>query len=365
MNDLLIVSEVSHRFGAGKLALDGVNLRLVAGETMCLVGPSGCGKTTLLRVIAGLEPLQCGTIKLAGQQLSRENSPPPELRNIGMVFQDYALFPHLSVFDNVCFGLRGLDRRVRRERAVEVLVQLGLADQIKRFPHTLSAGQQQRVALARSLAPRPSVLLLDEPFSGLDPALRHQVREQILAVLKQYALTSVIVTHDPQEAVCLGDRIALMRQGSIVQVADPMEIYTSPVDPFTAAFFGQTNHLTGVVRGRCVDTPAGRVSLEACSCSCEHHDGELVTVVVRPEGIQLGGSHSKETVAQVESARWLGRNGWVGLQTVGKSAVKIWASVPWGSVPEIGSLVTLSLDHRQTFIFPSHPEDAGPGVEPT
>ncbi|MDX1709914.1 MAG: ABC transporter ATP-binding protein, partial [Rhodovibrionaceae bacterium] len=246
--DALRLEHVSHAYG-DILAVDDLSLSIGAGELVCLLGPSGCGKTTALRVAAGLERLQRGRVVLDGQVVAGEKRDlPPEARSVGLVFQDFALFPHLSVKDNVIFGLKRLGQRERESRALQALSKVGMDDQAEAFPHMLSGGQQQRVALARAMAPEPRVMLLDEPFSGLDARLRHQVRDQTLHVLTQSGATTLMVTHDPEEAMFMADRIALMRGGRLEQVGAPTELYFTPRTAFVAGFFGDINRIESVAR---------------------------------------------------------------------------------------------------------------------
>jgi len=242
----LAFDDVSHAFGPLK-AVDGMTLEVERGELVCLLGPSGCGKTTALRVAAGLEHLQQGRVRVNGRTVAEPGRElAPEARGVGLVFQDFALFPHLSVRDNVAFGLRGLDAAERRRRVDRVLAQVDMVEQSGSWPHTLSGGQQQRIALARALAPRPRVMLLDEPFSGLDSSLRNLIRDQTLHVLKESGAATLMVTHDPEEAMFMADRIALMRGGRLVQVGRPTELYFSPADAFVAGRPGRHP-----VRGAC------------------------------------------------------------------------------------------------------------------
>lgn len=245
MADALELDGIAKRY-RGQAVVDGVSLQVRPGEMVCLLGPSGCGKTTTLRIVAGFEELDAGTVRLAGTDVSRL---PPERRDIGFMFQSYALFPHMTVAANVGFGLRmrGVARS-RRTAAVEealALVRLdGLAD---RLPRQLSGGQQQRVALARAIAFRPRLLLLDEPLSNLDAGLRETLRDEIRRVQKDTGVTALFVTHDQSEALAIADRVAVMRGGKVVQFDTPAAVYTRPADPFVAGFIGQANLLPGVV----------------------------------------------------------------------------------------------------------------------
>ena len=264
MTDGLDIRDIHHRYDTDEV-VRGVSLAVGPGEIVCLLGPSGCGKTTCLRLAAGLERLRSGEIRVAGTLVAGPGvHVPPEERRVGLVLQDYALFPHLTATANVAFGLSGpgVSRRGRADRervAVDLLAQVGLAGYETAYPHMLSGGQQQRVALARALAPEPDVMLMDEPFSGLDVTLRGEVRETTAAVLKQRGAPTLVVTHDPDEALAIGDRIAIMRDGRIVQSGTAEDIYLNPADPFVMTFFGHSNRLAGRVEGGGVATPFGRV----------------------------------------------------------------------------------------------------------
>tara|TARA_B100000700_G_C15062574_1_gene866876 strand:+ start:5184 stop:6254 length:1071 start_codon:yes stop_codon:yes gene_type:complete len=265
-----------------------VSLNVEAGQSLALLGPSGCGKTTLLRSIAGLEKLKTGTISINNRVVSSSNTfVPPEDRRVGMVFQDGALFPHLSVAENVRFGLTnnpGRDNRVKN-----VLDMVGLAAMADRSPDNLSGGERQRVALARALAPEPSVLLLDEPFASLDASMRVQLRTEVRQLLGNLNITSLFVTHDQGEAFVLGDQIAVMKEGQILQVGEPNSIYEQPIDPWVAQFVGEANMLTGSTDNQRVITSLGAVPL---STQLDCAAGSSVDVLLRPEclEIQSGGN---------------------------------------------------------------------------
>ena len=355
--EALALHRVTHRYGR-TAAVDDVSLTIGAGEIVCLCGPSGCGKSSLLRIAAGLEPLQAGAVRVGGRLVADERGAvPPEKRGVGLVFQDYALFPHLSVLDNVRFGLSGLSGEAQKARALETLGQVGMAEHAGSFPHQLSGGQQQRVALARALAPNPAVLLLDEPFSGLDARLREQVRDETLHVLKRNGAATMLVTHDPEEAMFLADRIALMRAGRIVQIGSPIDLYTRPADSYAASFFGEVNRLGGVARGGAVDTPVGSVPAAMV-------EGSAVEVLIRPEALKLsvgdgsgdagpGGTVASRVMARVMAARLLGRSSLVHLDVPDGmgGAVHLHARVPGPFLPPEESLVSISLDRSQVFVF--------------
>ncbi len=278
MDALVEVSSVSKRFGS-VLALDRASLSVAPGELVTVLGPSGCGKTTLLRLIAGFDAPDSGSIRIRGALVAGEGAwVAPERRRVGMVFQDYALFPHLTVAENVGFGL---PRRQRRSRVAELLALVGLEDLGRRYPHQLSGGEQQRVALARALAPEPDLILLDEPWSNVDPHLRSTLRGDVVALLKELGLTAILVTHDREEALSLAERVALMRDGTFVQVGSPEEVYFVPACRWAAEFVGPANVLPGTVKRGLVYTPLGRLPAAGAE------DGEQVEVLVRPEQIEL------------------------------------------------------------------------------
>jgi iron(III) transport system ATP-binding protein len=267
------------------VAVDQVDLTVPRGSLTALLGPSGCGKTTVLRLVAGLLDPDAGTIEIDGHQVTGPGvAVPPERRHVGMVFQDYALFPHLSVARNVAYGLRAVPRSARPARVAQVLELVGLGALGDRLPTQLSGGQQQRVALARALAPEPDLILLDEPFSNLDASLRTAVREEVRAILKAAEQTAVFVTHDQEEALSLADLVAVMEEGRVHQVAAPQVLYTRPATRFVAEFVGEADVLPGTRAGRyLVDTPIGRLPTDR---ALEASD---VAVVVRPEALLVHG----------------------------------------------------------------------------
>lgn len=297
---MLEVRELTKRFGA-VTAVDGLSLAVAQGEVLAVLGPSGCGKTTVLRMIAGLELPDAGGVSISGQEVTRW---PPEKRGMGLVFQSYALFPHLSVGANIAYGLqfrRGVDRK---KRVRELLALVGLTGYERRKPHQLSAGQQQRVALARSLAPEPQVLLLDEPLSALDAALRKELRAELRTLLTKLRVTALYVTHDQEEALALADRVAVMRAGRLEQVAPPEELYNRPKTPFVAAFLGRAN----LWRGRVVAVDGDQAVVEVVgerfpTVRGEATAGDDVLLFFRPEWVRVG---EGPFVAEVERAEYLG-----------------------------------------------------------
>jgi iron(III) transport system ATP-binding protein len=269
---------VTKRFGA-TTAVDEASLCVERGSVVALLGPSGCGKTTLLRLIAGFESPDAGSVEVAGRRVAGPGTwVPPERRRVGMVFQDYALFPHLTVAENVGFGI---PRRTRAGRVGELLSVVGLGELGRRYPHELSGGQQQRVALARALAPAPELVLLDEPWSNVDPFLRESLRAEVTEIIRPLGVTVLLVTHDREEAFSVADRIALMRDGGIVQEGTSEEIYFSPVSRWAAEFVGAANVLTGRVAGGLVETAVGAFPANGASANA------AAQVLVRPELLEL------------------------------------------------------------------------------
>ncbi|WP_347265757.1 ABC transporter ATP-binding protein [Paracoccus sp. (in: a-proteobacteria)] len=270
------------RFGSRNV-LDGISLALPEGRITCLLGESGCGKSTLLRLIAGVDRPDGGRIRMQGADLVAPGVfVEPEDRKIGFMFQDYALFPHLSVDENLAFGLRALPARERAARVAEVAQRIGIAHLRARYPHSLSGGEQQRVALARALAPRPAILLMDEPFSNLDQGLREKVRRETVATLRELGATAIIVTHDPQEALAVGDLIVLMRAGRIEQTGTPFEIYDNPRSLYAAEFMGPCNRLTGVWSNGALDTAIGSFPGDL-----DLPEGALALACIRPQALSL------------------------------------------------------------------------------
>ncbi|WP_420393985.1 ABC transporter ATP-binding protein [Acuticoccus sp.] len=287
---------------AGRPILSDLSLEVRSRETVCLLGPSGCGKTTLLRVAAGIERQGTGRVAVGGRTVADASTfVPPEARRLGFVFQDLALFPHLRVADNVAYGLTGVRRGEALRRAAEALEGVGLSGYERAYPHELSGGQQQRVALARALLPAPQVVLFDEPFSGLDRDLRDAVRADVIAVLRERGATALLVTHDPEEALAVASRIALMREGAIVQLATPEEIWRWPVDLAAARVFSPVNAFHARVAGGLADTPVGRVPVGA------EREGERLTIAFRPEALRVFPNERAAGVqASVERRRFFG-----------------------------------------------------------
>jgi len=281
----VVLQDLTRHFGATR-ALDGLSIDMAPGELVALLGPSGCGKTTALRIVAGFETADAGEVLIDGKDISHV---PAARRDMGMVFQSYSLFPNMSALDNVAFGLRM--RKVgtgsRRKKAAELLDMVGLAPQSGQFPHQLSGGQQQRVALARALAIEPRVLLLDEPLSALDAKVRLQLREQIRTLQQRLGTTTLFVTHDQEEALSMADRVGVMSNGRLEQIAAPDELYADPATAFVAEFVGIMNRLPASLEGGDRVTVLGSTVPVRAASQVAELSGKPVDVLVRPEGLRL------------------------------------------------------------------------------
>ncbi|TDK26353.1 ABC transporter ATP-binding protein [Luteimonas aestuarii] len=309
------------------VVVDDLSLALPAGGIGCLLGASGCGKTTALRAIAGFEPVQAGSIRLDGGMLSSAGRTlPPEQRGVGMMFQDYALFPHLDVAANIAFGLRGMDKAARRARVDEMLALVGLEGEARVFPHELSGGQQQRIALARALAPAPKLLLLDEPFSNLDVDTRERLAIELRGILKVAGITALLVTHDQAEAFVVADAIGVMDRGRILQWAGPATLYARPVDRFVAGFIG---------RGSVV--PVTALGLPG--------DGD---VLVRPQALVADAAGG--LVAEVVTCSFRGPGQVAQLRLASGDMVEI--DLPPELMPAPGSALALKLVDDALVLFP-------------
>jgi iron(III) transport system ATP-binding protein len=351
----LALSRIGHGYN-GTRVLDDVSLDLRAAEVTCLLGPSGCGKSTLLRIAAGVERQDAGEVSVDGRVVSdAARHVPPEGRAVGLMFQDFALFPHLTVERNVAFGLTG-PAAERAARARTLLERVGMARHGAKFPHQLSGGEQQRVALARALAPRPPTLLMDEPFSGLDNRLRDGIRDETLDILKEEGTAVLLVTHEPDEAMRMADRIALMRDGRIVQQGAPYNIYNNPVDKEAAMFFSDINVIHGVVRNFATDTPFGEFLTPGLA------DRADVEIIIRPQHLKMdfdrNGSGPLPTPAdgvpargRVTRARFIGNQSIVEL-AMDHDGSTLKATIPGVFLPKPGTPLWLSLRRDRCFVFP-------------
>jgi len=337
------------------VALDRLDLTLQPGELVALLGPSGCGKTTTLRLLAGLEDADTGRITVAGRDITHVSA---AKRDMGMVFQAYSLFPHMTVRQNVAFGLRL--RRVaaarRDERALEMLNLVGLSTQADRYPHQLSGGQQQRVALARALAIEPQVLLLDEPLSALDAKVRAQLRDEIRRIQLEVGITTLFVTHDQEEALAIADRVGVMREGRLEQLAPPTEVYSRPATSFVAEFVGLSNRLSGEVKG-------GEVTVRGRTLPVVERDvpDGRVVALIRPEAVTLASQAATEPgplTGTVIAVTFLGATSRV---TVDLGDTTVMAQLPTADAATLvaGSRVTLAI-RPDPVLVSADADQAGP-----
>jgi ABC-type Fe3+/spermidine/putrescine transport system ATPase subunit len=349
--------EISHlvkHFGATP-AVDDVSLTVNQGEIVCLLGPSGCGKTTLLRLVAGLEPPDSGTIRFAGQDVA---DVPVHQRNFGLMFQDYALFPHKNVTQNVAFGLQmaDLDRRAVEERVRQVLALVGLADLGERDINALSGGEQQRVALARSLAPSPRLLLLDEPLGSLDRALRERLMNELRAILKGVGVTAITVTHDQQEAFALADKIVVMQAGRALQVGPPQEVYRRPASPAVARFLGLTNLLEGHFHPTdpsIVHTAVGPFRVR--DSFKPPTDDARVTVLLRPEAASTcPTSDARLLEGLLTQASFRGGHYQVQVAPPAGPTLSFSLRADPAELPAVGEAIRLYLDPSAISLLPDH-----------
>jgi iron(III) transport system ATP-binding protein len=341
----LSFENVSRRYGDA-VALDDVTLDVPPGEVLCLLGPSGCGKTTLLRIAAGVERPSSGRVLLDDQEVAGPNRfVPPEKRGVGLMFQDFALFPHLTILENVAFGLKFLTKSEARAQALAAIERVGLAQYAGEYPHILSGGEQQRVALARAIAPRPSVLLMDEPFSGLDPRLRETMREDTLAILHETRATCIVVTHDAEEAMRMGDSVALMRKGRVVQTGKAMDLYRAPKNIFAARTFSDLNELAARIEGGHAATPLGTFPASGLA------DGTDVIVCVRQGGVRLLKA-GEGVPGRVLDTRFLGDVALVEIAVQGVDA-PILARMRESDGPAEGTEIGVAVDQGAVLIFES------------
>jgi putative spermidine/putrescine transport system ATP-binding protein len=331
--------DLTRAFGATR-ALDGLSIDMAPGELVALLGPSGCGKTTALRIVAGFESADTGSVLVDGKDIS---SVPASRRDMGMVFQSYSLFPNMSALDNVAFGLRmrKVGASQRRQRAGDLLDMVGLAPQAGQYPHQLSGGQQQRVALARALAIEPRVLLLDEPLSALDAKVRLQLREQIRTLQQRLGTTTMFVTHDQEEALSMADRVGVMSKGKLEQIAAPDELYTNPATAFVAEFVGVMNRIPGELQ------PGGQVTALDSAVPVRGHypDEGAVDVLVRPEGLQLEVAENGNGI--VTTRTFLGSVTRVAVQLSGDVAVQVDRPSAESAALAPGASVAVSLIAQQ------------------
>lgn len=341
----LTFENVERRFGSID-AVRGVSLDIDPGEIICLVGPSGCGKTTLLRMTAGLERPTGGRILINDKVVAGPDiHVPPERRGVGLMFQDFALFPHLTLQENTAFGLKALPREDAARIAFSALERVGLAKYADEYPHILSGGEQQRVALARAIAPRPGLLMMDEPFSGLDSQLRDDMREETLTILKETRATCILVTHSSEEAMHMGDRIAVMREGRVLQVGTGEELYHAPSSINAARMFSDLNEIPVIIKGGKADTPFGKCAARGIA------NGSNATACIRQRDVQIG-PKTKGLVGRVLHTRFLGE---MALMEIGVQGLDehIFARVRESRAKQPGSEVGISVDPEDILVFAS------------
>ncbi|MDU8945901.1 ABC transporter ATP-binding protein [Ovoidimarina sediminis] len=362
MTPRLEIIDLTRHFG-GRDVVSGVSLSVMPGQVTCLLGPSGCGKSTTLRIVAGVDRQDAGEIRLDGEEVSGVlRHDPPEARGVGLMFQDFALFPHLSIEDNVAFGLSGT-RAEKRARVGELLERVHLEGYGGKYPHELSGGEQQRVALIRAVAPKPRVMLMDEPFSGLDNRLRDGIRDQTLDLLKEEGAAVLLVTHEPEEAMRMADEIALMRAGRIVQKGAPYNVYNAPVDRMAAAFFSDINVIRGKVQGALTETPFGRFLAPGVP------DGTEVEIVIRPQHLRIDfdrdGKGPNPTPEDgipargvVDRARFIGNESLVEFRMDHDGSL-LKAAVPSVFLPKAGTALWLMIRRERCFVFPVRSPGSG------
>ena len=350
---LLTFEGVSHAY-AHLPSVQDISFRLAAGEILCLLGPSGCGKTTCLRIATGLEPVTAGRVMLGDTLVSRpQYCLPPEKRSVGYVFQDFVLFPHLTVRENIGFGLRR--ERLSRTGKVRIdglLDRLRLREVAQAYPHELSGGQQQRVALARALAPRPRLLLLDEPFSSLDPSLRNQLRDDTLHLIAQEGSAALLVTHDAEEALFMANRLGMMREGRLVQLDSTDAIYSAPADAYVARFFGETNQIKGVAKAGQALTSLGAIRTTSLP------EGTPLDVLIRPEAIRLHPPREplSERMVEIDAARLMGRVSLVHMTSL-TGQHHLHARLEGRFLPKPGARFELEILPELTYLFKAEPAD--------
>lgn len=337
---------ISHEID-GKVILEDISLNVEPGEVLCLLGPSGSGKTSLLRIAAGLIQNTSGTVKIDSRVVSGQDSfIEPDKRGVGLVFQDYALFPHLTILQNVEFGLAAMSREDATKQAMRILLRVGLEDRGAQYPDVLSGGEQQRVALARALAPRPGILLMDEPFSGLDSRLRDSIREQTIELLRETRSTAIIVTHDAEEALRVGDHVALIKDGKLVQYGEAKDLYYRPQDLFAAGFFSEINVIPSTVSKGIATTAFGKCntdnSLEGECCAAVR----LTDINVKPYEKNDAG-----LLGRVSVRRFIGTSELleINAENIEKP---ILVRTKAGELPDGTSLVSLFVDPELMMVFP-------------
>ena len=341
------IEKLNHTIGKKEI-LRNINFTLNKDGISCVLGPSGSGKTSLLKLIAGLERVQSGSIKINGREVSSKSKHlPTEKRNIGFLFQDYALFPHLTVKQNLEYPV---NYKTSPHTIDDIIKLIKLPNSLSKYPHELSGGEQQRVALARSIISNPDILLLDEPFSSLDLNLREDVRDDTLHLLQKSNVSVIIVTHDPFEAMFISNQISIMdTDGKIVQSGSPAELYNNPINSYVAEFFGETNRFEGIVKNSQIITPVGKISAP------KELENQNVKIHIRPKGVKLNKQPTPVNGIKgtVMASKLMGSFSFVHLSVLDKNneVVHIHSHMPPDFNPKQSSAVEIEIDEKQTFIF--------------
>jgi len=329
---------------SGKKIVSDISLSLFSGEVLCLLGDSGCGKTSLLRLISGLEKEDSGEIFINEEIISSKKfSALPENRPVSMIFQDYALFPHMTVYQNIAYGVSALQKEQKKSKIDKIIRDLDIQEHLKKYPHELSGGEQQRVALARAIAPEPLILLMDEPFSGLDRSLREYIREETISLLRNSQAAIILVTHDPEEAMLVGDRIALMRNGKINQIGTNDEMIFQPINDYTVSTFSNVNTYQSVIKNKKVETPFGFFEIP------DNISGNQAKILIRDQAFQIV-SPTENNSYKVNQIDYTGENSRIELRAT-NSDTQVKITVPGKTSVKLDDKIGLSVDERYVHIF--------------
>lgn len=329
---------------SGKKIVSDISLSLFPGEVLCLLGDSGCGKTSLLRLISGLEKEDSGEIFINEEIISSKKfSALPENRPVSMIFQDYALFPHMTVYQNIAYGVSALQKEQKKSKIDKIIRDLDIQKHLKKYPHELSGGEQQRVALARAIAPEPLILLMDEPFSGLDRSLREYIREETISLLRNSQAAIILVTHDPEEAMLVGDRIALMRNGKINQIGTNDEMIFHPINDYTVSTFSNVNTYQSVIKNKKVETPFGFFEIP------DNISGNQAKILIRDQAFQIV-NPTENNSYKVNQIDYTGENSRIELKAT-KSDTQVKITVPGKTSVKLDDKIGLSVDERYVHIF--------------
>ena len=329
---------------SGKKIVSDISLSLFPGEVLCLLGDSGCGKTSFLRLICGLEKEDSGEIYINEEIISSEKiSVLPEKRPVSMIFQDYALFPHMTVYQNIAYGINSLQKEQKKSKIDKIIRDLDIQEHLKKYPHELSGGEQQRVALARAIAPEPLILLMDEPFSGLDRSLREYIREETITLLRNSQAAIILVTHDPEEAMLVGDRIALMRNGKINQIGTNDEMIFQPINDYTVSTFSNVNTYQSVIKNKKVETPFGFFEIP------DNISGKQAKILIRDQAFQIVNPTENNSYI-VNQIDYTGENSRIELKAI-NSDTQVKITVPGKTAVKLDDKIGLSVDERYVHIF--------------